>query len=128
MREIKFRGKRIKNGKWVYGKLCAKYLKPYFRADITIKFDIYISTLGEYTGLKDQFGKEIYSGDIVSWRLNSEHDTFLKGIVKWCDYMAGFAIYKSEEDDNPYETDWYKVVKNGVEVIGNIYDNPRLIK
>ena len=67
MREIKFRGKRIDNGKWVYGDL-QHVGKKIFIYDVNCTGNIEIdpSTIGQYTGLKDKNIKEIYEGDILS--------------------------------------------------------------
>lgn len=120
MREIKIRGKRLDNGEWMYGDL------------LHLVDDVYISndngnnmaqvdpdTVGQYTGLKDKKGKEIYDGDIL------EHNVVPFGYV--LDGVRGYCfdvIHFSPE----YEESWslYGVVINDfngeVEIAGNIHD------
>ena len=66
----------------------------------------------KYTGLKDSKGTEIYEGDIVKW---SKFNVEAKGSIVWQSYRWGI-----EGFDPPFDTK--------VEVIGNIYENPELVK
>ena len=133
-REIKFRGKRIDNGEWVYGDL----LQPTEICDIYeisncesidgTRYEVIPETIGQYTGLHDKNGKEIYEGDIV------KYETFWEGD---CEYEGGMAvIYWDNEDtgfycecqEYHYSLDMFNLTRNlSPEIIGNIYDNPELL-
>ena len=74
----------------------------------------------QYTGLKDKNNKEIYEGDILLDRNNKKP---YKVIFKNGSFRAEF-----EGDFEEYSFDLIDVVAQGCEIIGNIYENPELIK
>ena len=134
-REIKFRAKRKYIGKWVCGNLL---LWSDSSASIIMEtaeghkeYDVDPDTVGQYTGLKDRNGKEIYEGDIL---LLSDKNTYQElVVVEQGPY--GWVFYNPKTvlrfKDGSYT---YRAVENyrrlfGIgEVIGNIHDNPELLE
>lgn len=150
MREILFRGK-LHDGRWSEGNLCVSkdgvcIITPdatpvgcYGRVDP--------DTVGQYTGLTDSNGKKIFEGDILRfaeteeynmWREAQEYPEDYEGmnpdawvdvaVVKWQgenDYPA-FDLSPSEFEANGLS--WIKCDDFVFEVIGNIHDNPELLK
>lgn len=125
MREYKFRGKtkNPKVNKWVYGYLADDY-------HISEKNELgytYIrkETIGEYTGLKDQNGKEIYEGDVVAMQFQRACKR-KKAVIKYIDKYAGFVLTETLKEKENTSLGDYQM--ENVEVIGNIYDNPELLE
>ena len=134
MRGIKFRGKSLNTGEWLESMTISKGSIKRKKDDIFIEvyenkwIGIDSKTLGEFTGLKDKYGKEIYEGDIVEFQLIS------KGVVNWNPKYCGFWIdFTDSEGKNRYSnfnvtfSDGVLNMCNTIAVIGNIYENPELL-
>ena len=128
MREIKFRGKRVDNGEWVYGDLLHHDNRVGMHNQLndgTMSVcDVNTDTVGQFTGLLDKNGKEIYEGDIVeAWSAG------VKAIGKVTQRIDGlWLIYPAWQNKRFY---YFQPNGNGedsVEIIGNIYDNPELLE
>ncbi len=141
-REIKFRGKMIPENEWIFGtilripappvcfgksetdKYYIQFPDPRYMPDWNMPYkmvqgEINPETIGQYIGLHDKNGKEIWENDIVEITRECIYD---KGIIV---FKNGCFFIKSKENLLALyncELNNYKV-----KVIGNIYDNPELL-
>lgn len=144
MREIKFRGKRESNGEWIYGDLLQENsgrkvimtnlstwgdnpddVEPY-GDDITVD----PNTVGQYTGLKDKNGKEIYEGDIMclSDRGSHKEEVIVEhGLYGWTFYNPKTATFYSDGSHTYCAIENYRFMFGTGVCIGNIHDNPELL-
>ena len=128
MREILFRGKRTDNGEWVYGnyvKGCVEdfaYIVEFGNKELCRNYvEVIPETVGQYTGLCDKNGKKIFEGDIIREQYAEYmHEDFYIEYVKSC--TCFHAIYI------PTRQIKFSFYHGGGEVIGNIHDNPELLK
>ena len=117
-RTIKFRGKRVGTHEWVYGLL---FQTPVGEWKIKKGFREYLvkpDTIGQFTGLLDRNGKEIYEGDI----LTCPEDV---------DFLPETVIF--EEGCFMAKDDYTTIAMNAIDtdyrnITGNIFDNPELLK
>lgn len=153
MRTIKFRGKRIDNGEWVFGFLfrttvdgmpcncilngdslfddtsLPEYISMYFTLNKDL-FVVVLDTVGQFTGLYDKNGEEIYEGDVVKFA-NPKYGDELFRIGYEDSHIGAFCLCEAGEEDTSrfvaifgrfdYEPFY-------CEVIGNIHDNPELLE
>ena len=120
MREILFRGKTDK-GEWIYGDLMRAHLKT-FCGDYHRAMEVVLpETVGQYTGLTDKNGTKIFEGDIVN--VITETTRY---VVKFDEWRCGWYPFASGDGCGCCEIHTYP--PNYAEVIGNIHDNPELLK
>lgn len=134
-REILFRAKG--SGKWRYGSYVHFNKKPTHYCfncnykDFIVTNGVYdehyyaiteLSSLGQYTGLKSKEGNKIFEGDIISIGGGS-----LKAVVIW---LNGAFRFRDELNSKAIYFEGIEVIVRDydVQVIGNIHDNPELIK
>ena len=121
MREIRFRGKCMEMGKWVYGNLIKQfdivdrllkyyYIESYTGEEINL---VEPKTIGQFTGLEDKNGREIYEGDIVG-------DSNESYIVHYNTKTLSFDL-KDFDELNQCPLYYFSKCK----VIGNIHEKKR---
>lgn len=151
-----FKAKRADNGEWVIGNLITNVFFrlgqsiPYILCpdkaeydcfeDFTEEngiFEVRPDTICQCTGLRDKNGKLIWEGDIILFQRDNDDCPFPNkdtkkrlGKVFYKDFRTTFAIEMGTSGSGSLNDDLWKYVQNGnrVEVIGNIFDNPELIK
>lgn len=145
MRDIKFRGKIKDKEDWVYGTLLIipapptcigekkpdayfiQFPNPRYMPDWNMPYnmvqaEVEPKTVGQYTGLHDKNGKEIYEGDIIKGLFNDQEEPEMIGIVTYSDCQASYIVIATNNDE------WDLGFLDDIEVIGNIYENKDLLK
>jgi uncharacterized phage protein (TIGR01671 family) len=131
MREILFRGKidpdaysYDRKSEWVYG-YYSKYSAIFFGRSVIEQenddYAVFDETVGQYTGVTDRNGNKIFEKDVVKtnqYQQSVGTDTFTIEFIEGNYYLChdGFTLWT------------LRSFIEGVEVIGNIFDNPELLK
>ena len=131
-REIKFRGFCEHKNKWLFG--CAITNEKNVVVGIKDKgeigiFNVIPKSVGQFTGLRDKNGNEIYEGDVVNMPSMVEGEDGMLCIVEWYEGGYCFAIFDMyDEEGAPFS--WLKDAnkKCNSEVVGNIFDDAEEIK
>lgn len=127
MREIIFRGKRKDYGKWIEGYYLHQNKRKFVNETHYIVsvdgfyYSIDPSTVCQHTGLTDKNGRKIFEGDIVErggriW------------LVEYSNKYGQFMMTTYTEKGISWSRSFDLIPPDWCEVIGNIYDNPELLK
>lgn len=124
MRDILFKAKRINNGEWEEGFLFKQMAiddRMYFAIEVidkTVKsYEVDETTICQYTGLTDKDGNKIWENDIVYIPYMNLEDSYCRVIFRGGAFIGEMA--DGCEDS---------LLNRKAEVIGNIFDNPELLK
>ncbi len=123
-RTIKFRGKRLDNGEWVYGSLAETHGKLFIGIPTDLDNPVYTmnwhgvapASVGQFTGLLDKNGRKIYEGDIILCKGKHQYkvEWLTDGFMMRGDRYGGITSIKS-----------FLPIQR--EIIGNIHSNPELL-
>lgn len=139
MRTIKFRGysKDFTENEWFFGNLIDKGNGSFqiLEKDPKIwdlSYDgitVFPESIGQFTGLYDKNGKEIYEGDIVKYFNTKDCLEYYITVVKWGYKSSGFTLKCDTRKYTKFGTIKYYSIPNSkyIEIIGNIYENPELL-
>ena len=118
MREILFKAKWKRDGRWVEGlpTIMRGEYHIVHKDNENLAYPIIEDTICQYTGLTDKNGKKIWENDVVK-------DCCIFGQVVWDKKYASFVIDDVHDGYQDYSEWWHEL-----EVIGNIFDNPELLK
>lgn len=122
MREIKFRGMSVhelaSGNRWLYGNVCIGEYSYIEDMPVDEK------TVGQYTGLKDKNGKEIFEGDIIQQNYRdvyNQKQAFTGEVV-----YADCVYWLKNSDEYTFLYDEHRIYDSVV--IGNIHENPELLE
>lgn len=131
MREIKFRGKSYATNAFEYGSLDVRGAEVFI---LTSDFNgencshlVDPDSVGQFTGMYDKQGKELYEGDIVTLDEKKEWNFYGEtGVVSYIDYQFAYEIPSKRKADG--RRVYCELIMLTPTVIGNVTDNPELLK
>ncbi len=132
MRDYKFRGKRIDNSEWHFGDLFHAHEQTYIGKDCE-DHRVKSTTVGQFTGLYDKNGREIYEGDILRiYGLSKTEKMLEQPEIDVVNFDRGAFVFAPSLKhrgltlDKMFER--HKAATMYLEVIGNIYETPELLE
>lgn len=133
MREILFKAKRIDNGEWIEGDLSYHvhdgdvYVFPANGYDSPDCYEVDSETVCEYTGLTDKNGRKIFEGDILKKVLLPTKRIENNFRIAFIPVKSCFSAVDLDGSNVTFVSDY--INKNyEIEIIGNIFDNPELLR
>ncbi|MFT4061100.1 MAG: YopX family protein [Edaphocola sp.] len=143
MRTIKFRGKLVFSPGWIVGGYCQwsdikDNKKHQIISSVGFHNDVKPETVGQFTGLYDKNGEEIYEGDIIQFNKVQNPLKKVKGVVEFDVEIGGWmlkdttkmlseVLFEQNNDEWKAEHGWAVRNNQYATVIGNIHENPELI-
>lgn len=124
--KVRINGEKIKSN-WVYGGIFPQngdgdFAIIYQQEPTIEKRVVYADTVGQYTGMLDKNGTKIFEGDIIDFSNRSDIDDY--GVVVYDTDETEFGI----DYGSTYLGLGRQYHSRDIEIIGNIYDNPELLK
>lgn len=138
-RLILYRAKAKESNEWIYGDVIdhptkrtriRHFVNTQYTGARFVEDPVLPDTVSEYTGKEDKKGKRIFEGDVLRFHYSfpDETGTLLSGdedyVVAWSKEQAGWYLYSSSYD----EEDGLSGTDTLFEVVGNVYDNPDMLK
>lgn len=130
-REIRFRGKRVDNNNWVFGYFYEECGSTYIfedkqkqmRSELyrNCPFKVNPETIGQFTGLLDKYGKEIYEGDIVVFIFENGTES-----LPYLVFFEDGSWWVNNSQTKQYDHLYHNL--HNIKVIGNIHENPELLE
>jgi uncharacterized phage protein (TIGR01671 family) len=130
MRTIKFRGK-TSDGEWLYGDLTTALgwsAEPSIIEENSHNEHVTPESVGQFIGLTDKDGREIYEGDIIT--IGGKYPK----LIRYLDEFAGFCLANTEDLKicwkniwQPITPVWWDEFKREMLIIGNEHDNPEML-